>query len=429
MNTEHILSELKDMTIELNSTNSKNDKIDILSKYPTLKNVLLYTYDPYRMFGVSPKNLQKNSHLFENTITDLFELLDMLSNREITGHKAISVTNGFIKTYSEYKELIYNILEKNLKTRTDAKVINKVFPGLIPTFDVALAHKYEDHAHKINWDTEDWYWTRKLDGVRVITRKENGVVTFYSRKGKEFHTLSKVKTALENMRFNNFVLDGEMCIVDDNGNEDFTAVVSQIRKKDYTIENPKYIVFDCLTLDEFDSKKSDVTLTERMPWNDLGVSTYIERLEMTLIKNGEAEIIELLDMANDKGWEGIMVRRDYEYEGKRTRNLLKVKKMFDAEYKVIRVETGPFRIISKETGLEETIETLTNVIIEHKGEVVSVGSGFSLDQRHRYYNDNNLILGKEITVQYFEESTDKTGKISLRFPTVKHVFEDGIREV
>ena len=84
-------------------------------------------------------------------------------------------------------------------------------------------------------------------------------------------------------------------------------------------------------------------------------------------------------------------------------------------------------MIDKSTGLEKTIETLTNVIIEHKGNTVSVGSGFSLEERSRYYENPNLIIGKEITVQYFEKSKDKDGKESLRFPVVKYVFESGKR--
>ena len=34
-------------------------------------------------------------------------------------------------------------------------------------------------------------------------------------------------------------------------------------------------------------------------------------------------------------------------------------------------------------------------------------------------------MGKIITVQYFEETTNQNGTQSLRFPTVKHVFENG----
>ena len=40
------------------------------------------------------------------------------------------------------------------------------------------------------------------------------------------------------------------------------------------------------------------------------------------------------------------------------------------------------------------------------------------------YNEEELI-GKTITVQYFEETKNQEGGISLRFPTVKHVFENG----
>ena len=41
------------------------------------------------------------------------------------------------------------------------------------------------------------------------------------------------------------------------------------------------------------------------------------------------------------------------------------------------------------------------------------------------YNNPKDIVGKEITVQYFEESQDKTGKYSLRFPVCKTVYENG----
>ena len=41
--------------------------------------------------------------------------------------------------------------------------------------------------------------------------------------------------------------------VDDNGDEDFQSVIKEIRRKDHTIKNPKFKVFDILTLDEFDS--------------------------------------------------------------------------------------------------------------------------------------------------------------------------------
>ena len=130
-------------------------------------------------------------------------------------------------------------------------------------------------------------------------------------------------------------------------------------------------------------------------------------------------------MAESMGWEGIMLRKDAPYKGKRSNDILKVKKMHDEEYIVKDIEYGPFRIVDKELKQEVTIQTMTNVLIEHKGNTVSVGSGFTLDQRNHYYNNPKDIVGKEITVQYFEESQDKTGKYSLRFPVCKTVYENG----
>ena len=62
---------------------------------------------------------------------------------------------------------------------------------------------------------------------------------------------------------------------------------------------------------------------------------------------------------------------------------------------------------------------LAQVWIEHKNHLVKVGSGFSQEQRIKYTTED--IVGKIITVQYFEETKNDKGGISLRFPTVKIV--------
>ena len=141
--------------------------------------------------------------------------------------------------------------------------------------------------------------------------------------------------------------------------------------------------------------------------------------------DSEHDVVLWSDHAAECGWEGIMLRKNDVYKGKRSNDILKVKKMHDDEYIVKDVEVGPFRIIDKKLRKEVTIETMTNVIIEHKGEPVSVGSGFTIADRQHYYNNPKDIIGKEITVQYFEESQDKTGKFSLRFPVCKAVYQNG----
>jgi len=134
-------------------------------------------------------------------------------------------------------------------------------------------------------------------------------------------------------------------------------------------------------------------------------------------------LAEMIAGAEERGYEGIMLRKDTGYEGKRTKNLLKCKKFFDEEYKVLDVDFEDHRVIRE--GREVVMPMLANVWIEHKGYKVAVGSGWSQEQRIKYQSNPKEIIGKTITVQYFEETKNQEGGISLRFPTVKHVYENG----
>lgn len=252
----------------------------------------------------------------------------------------------------------------------------------------------------------------------------SGDVTLMSRAGKEFTTLDKIKQEIESFNLKNLVFDGEVCLVDENGDEDFQSIIKEIRRKDHTIDNPKYKVFDVMDFDSFTKGKGSKLFSERYEEINsyLIDAVYSERIEQIKIKD-MTHLLEMADAAVSDGWEGLIIRKDVGYEGKRTKNMLKVKKFFDDEYVVKDVEMGPFRVIVD--GKEVTEEMLSAVMIEHKGNVVGVGSGFSIEDRRRYYSHPEEIIGKTMTVQYFEESRDKDGNYSLRFPTVKTIYEDG----
>ena len=58
---------------------------------------------------------------------------------------------------------------------------------------------------------------------------------------------------------------------------------------------------------------------------------------------------------------------------------------------------------------------LTSVIVVHRGNRVGVGSGFTAEERIRFGKDPSLIIGKTITVKYFEESktySSSSGNVS-----------------
>jgi DNA ligase-1 len=416
---------------EMKSTSSTNDKKAIIQKYDSafFRKILNYTYNPFKKYYVTSDNLKKRSDLcFNNYEGQLFQLLDDLNDRNITGNDAIACVNGFIAKNSDHAEIIYDVIDRNLKTRATTTLINTVLPDTIPTFDVALALPYDEKTKKkVNFEKDVWFMSRKLDGIRCISIFDmDGKVKFYSRAGNEFLTLSVLAADLEKLRLFNVVIDGEICLVDENGKEDFQGIIKQIGRKDHTIENPMYLMFDMLTLDDFlagTSTESFGTRSGRLFWlakdNTLKYAAHLEQFRVS----GEADVVKSMVTVREQGWEGLMLRKDSVYIGKRSNEILKVKEMHDAEYTVLDVETAVQRVIVNGTEVEELM--LKNAIIEHRGNRVQVGSGFSLEQR-RFFRDNpHELIGKVITVQYFEESQDQHGAYSLRFPVFKTIYENG----
>jgi DNA ligase-1 len=412
---------------ELRATSSTIDKVDIIEDYASsneegsnfIKKILLYTYHPTWQYFVTSDNLKKKSSLRGKSYKSIFDLLDALKNREITGHDAIGAVNTFVDSYG-YEELIHCIIDKDLKTRAGDKLINKAIPDFIPEFSVALADKYEPNL--VDWK-DTWFVSRKLDGLRLIAVvDENGNSTFFSRTGKTFDTLDIVAGGIKALGITNVVFDGELCLVDDNGNEDFQGIMKEIRKKDHIIPNPSYKIFDMISHDEFYSKKGLHNKTYEYRYNNLltvmreNSCVCLSVLAQEKIKDDD-HFQEWVKKAADYSWEGVMLRANEPYKGKRSKDLLKVKKFFDDEYKVLDTEMGPFRYVKHGAECEETM--LSCVMIQHKGHTVRVGSGFSIEQRQEFYKNPKKILGKEITVQYFEETKNEKGGISLRFPTFK----------
>ena len=419
------------MVRDLRATSSTIDKQGIIEDYCNhnseaasfAKKILLYTYHPLWQYNVTSDNLKKKNSLKGKSYKNFFGLLDDLKSRKITGHDAIGAVHTFIDSQSNknnIEELIHCIIDKDLKTRAGDKIINKAIPDHIPEFSVALADKYEPKL--VSWK-DGWYVSRKIDGARCIAIvDENGDASFFSRTGKSFDTLDIVAGGIKALGITNVVFDGELCLVDEDGNEDFQGIMKQLKKKDHTIPNPSYKIFDIITHDEFYSKKGDKNRPYSIRYANLCAVMQPNKcpcltvLEQEVIKSDD-HFNEWIAKSTKEKYEGLMLRADEPYKGKRSKDLLKYKSFFDDEYEVIDTEMGPFRYVKDGAEHEETM--LSCVMINHKGYTVRVGSGFSIEQRQEFYKNPKKILGKVATVQFFEETKNQEGGISLRFPTFK----------
>ena len=224
-----------------------------------------------------------------------------------------------------------------------------------------------------------------------------------------------------------YYADGEGCIVDANGDEDFQSILKEIRRKDWTIANPCYQLFDFVTEDEFlgktKSKNFDARYAKMLQMIEGNTFPTIKVLKQEVL-NSQADFDRWEKYVSVGNWEGFMLRKNEEFKTGRIKTLLKVKKFLDAEYIVKDLEIA--EMTTAEPGLGNVKYTgVKSLIIEHKGSKVNVGSGLTKEQRKEWYADPSKIIGKTVTIKYFEETQDQSGSYSLRFPVLKAVYEDG----
>jgi DNA ligase-1 len=397
--------------------------------------ILNYIYNGDITFGITSEKVDDFSKdTVGNIYSEFMTLLDELSERRLTGDTALATTKKFVdmlnRDYGEKSVKMFKmILDKDFKCGVNVKTMAKVFPVKLPfTEYVALANKYFDREDKVDFDNETWLWSRKLDGNRLILIKNKSGVRCFSRQGKEIKTLDVLINIIGKVD-GDFVLDGEVCIIDDEGNENFQEIMKVITKKNYTIEHPVMKVFDILSEDEFFGRKKSESFCMRYERrkvffeNNSTITDNFNLVEQTKVESKD-DLMKQFAKSREKGWEGLMIRKDVPYECGRTNNLLKVKGFFDNEYEVVDYEMGNMRFV--EEGRQVEKEVLSAIVIKHKGFNVKVGSGFSKEEREYLHDHPEEIKGSIVKVQYFEETNNMQGGISLRFPTVIYFYgKDG----
>lgn len=426
---------------QIQETPGTNDKKKILvdNINDVIKMIFEDTYGPQKYYIKSfVKPDVAGSLTIDNNYDHFRTVLVHLADRSITGHAAYEFLYSTVMDFNEEsQDILCRIIDRNLKIGISKDNYNEAIGDGIEKFEVALAFNLEKVK---NVDPLDgtWYVSRKCDGVRCITfahfnkMTKEYEVTFKSRQGKEFKTLDKLKPVISDMisnsllGFRDYVLDGEICILDEDGNEHFNWVMKEITRKNHTIENPHYKLFDFLAVEEFNGKEQSDNFCDRYARLN-HIEDYTDYRFVSVLTQERITSQEDFDRwskrASDCGWEGLMLRKDVPYESGRTKSLLKVKKFLDNEYVVEDVVLG--KATYNKNGAKE-YDICSALVINHKGNRVEVGSGLSFEQRVQWFNNPQDIIGKTITVQYFEETTNKNNDlISLRFPVLKYVYDDG----
>ena len=373
--------------------------------------LLYYALNPMLTYNVSEDTLRNRipGAWQPNNYKNIFEICDMLASRKGVDDYTLDTVCSFLRVRNlEEQELYIKLLSKTLRLGVTAKTINKIIPGLIPEWEVQQAYPIDKYP--VAEGTEFWL-TQKLNGVRA---------TFYNgkliaRSGVAYKGLDDLISEIERLPLGAYVLDGELTLKDKGSlsdNEAFRVATGILNSDDVNKTAICYTVFDIIPREDFDSDNPKIPYSERRKMLDI-FSKFVSddgtlRVLPVLYQGDDQLVIDKLlgqMVAEDK--EGLMLNTDVPYKRTRHKGILKIKRFYTMDLKIIGYEEGTGR-------LEGTLGAL---VLEYKGNTVKVGSGFTDEQRTEFWANRNDIIGSLCEVKYKEISSDKnTGLESLQFP-------------
>ena len=390
-----------------------------------------YLLNPYFVTGISIKKIHKKLKpelvWGAEPFRSFHDLMTYVRKNHTGSDEILGRVQKFIIEMEDPRlaEFYILILTKSLRIGCEAKTINNVFGfDLIPIWEVQQAYQINNATLSEN----EWFsLSQKLNGVRG---------TFYegkliSRQGKEFSGLEHIINDIRELipDYDDYVLDGELIRKNTDNisdNENFRLTAGIINQEDADKSSIQFIIFDILPKKEFLKGESKLTYRKRFD-KLMEYSTLISILELKSIDvvdilytgTDQSQIEVCLDKMVAEGKEGVMLNRDTKYMRKRNKGILKIKRFYTVDLKIIDFEEGAGRL----SGM------LGAFIVRYKNNILHVGSGMTDEQRRIFWEERENLIDRVIEVKYKEESRDKdTGKLSLQFPIFVQLRELGKEE-
>ena len=449
--TQVILEIIKELRADA-SLNYKKEVLARYSDYGPFKEFLIRVYNPRINYYMKKIPDVISYGMKEQSSFELYTLLDALSTRDITGGQAIQVVRDFsLNANQTVRELFKLAIGRDIRAGVGVGIINEVYKGLIEEIFYCRCSKLDEKTLERFDIIPDGFLTQaKADGVFSYIIKEDENVYMLTRAGTVWAS-DRLKGDM--VKCSDGVYIGEALIYKDGkpldrktGNglinkfikrettlESLQEKLSQetSRKKwdklqselkfklldfDLIDENLHFVVWDTLTLQEFEQGLSTRTYTER--FGEAIKATFmtsklkpIPSYRVYSMKEAQAIADEFIS----NGGEGAIIKKlDTIWKDGTSKDMVKIKVVLDADLLCVDVEVGSGKYKGKVGAL--VLETSCGRLR------VKVGTGLNDLDRAKPFD---YYIGKVIEIQYNEFIKSKSKSTdSLFLPRFVEVRED-----
>lgn len=398
---------------ELKATNSIVDKHKILQKYKdstVVKGLLEAALNPYRTFQFTKMpckftgRVEEIAWSFQDRHDCFMAMLRDLELRLTTGNDAKETVTAVMKFFDKEQFDIYSKVLIKAPIGVTAKTVNKVFPGLIPEFDLMLAPNEIADITKVKYPINV---QPKLDGYRCVYHNQ----AMFSRSGKSFANKNVPEYFASVFAINEYTLDGELYAPGYTFNQLQTILNTQDARLPSGL---KFYIYDAMASADWDTKMCRKPYQDRLKLINRVVANIADHTKVLAISNDlvqtSKEVLDLYKTYLNRHLEGVMLKApDGLYKWKRVTiksgEMLKVK-----PYKTEDLEITGF-YDSKEGSKHDGL--VGGVVLDYNGVAVRCGSGFDDVTRKAMADSPNDYIGKIAEIRYLEVTEDG----SLRHPS------------
>ena len=413
----------------LAETSSTNDKLALLKTFETselVTNVFRLAYNPRIKFWI--KKRPEFNFVTENSDLTLYpaliQLIDTIADRKLTGNAAIEFVGNLASRLNENdREVLYRVIERDLKCGVNVKLINKVWKDLIPEYPVLLCGKFNEKTEKnIKYPA---IFQCKMDSSRINFEFDNGkFVSATTRNGNVLDITEFDDIVISDK--SRVVLDGELMWRYPDGRVAERKVsngyVTKAVRGTITEEEAKglyAVIWDYIPYEDFTLEVCNIPYVNRFRLAVDAISSENAKLIIveSEIVNSREEVMEKYQRNLERGEEGgILKSINGIWEAKRSKYQLKLKAEDPADLLVVGYTLG-----TPGTQFEGMLGSL--LCQTSCGQLeVGVGSGFKHKRGER--DNPESYVGKIIQVKYNCIISSKgSDKKSLFLP-----IYDGIRD-
>jgi DNA ligase-1 len=260
-----------DIILEIRSTNSKKEKIEIIKKHKdneVLTRVFQYALDPLVTFGI--KKIPEYESLTDvellartnHNLNGSFDVLESLIARQYTGNAAIQLLTEELFLLHEAGNrddlVLILIINKDLKAGISFKSVNEAygFP-LIEEYPISKCGKWNEKTKKkMKYPA---FSQVKMDSIRCNAFIYPDCVTWKTGAGQELNIVNEnINSELLFMNIPNNVLDGELLISDGKGGflsrKESAGILLKLQTNTITPEEEemvRFVVWDKISFEDF----------------------------------------------------------------------------------------------------------------------------------------------------------------------------------